>query len=135
MVLSMTAFARKQSSIGQNLLVWEIRSVNHRYLETGFRFPEALRSLEPAVRDALRKTLTRGKVDCQLRIETEGAQDTSLQIDEALVVKLNNASGEVLHLTGGCNAHELTTVYRLLSTEGGTPLPLGHPGLVDTDLV
>jgi uncharacterized protein (TIGR00255 family) len=115
MVLSMTAFARKQSSIGQTLLVWEIRSVNHRYLETGFRFPEALRSLEPAVRDALRKTLTRGKVDCQLRIETEGAQDTSLQIDEALVVKLNNASGEVLHLTGGGNA---LTVHEILKWPG-----------------
>tara|TARA_R100001377_G_scaffold76430_1_gene53329 strand:+ start:1150 stop:2016 length:867 start_codon:yes stop_codon:yes gene_type:complete len=115
MVLSMTAFARKQSSIGQTLLVWEIRSVNHRYLETGFRFPEALRSLEPAVRDALRKTLARGKVDCQLRIETEGAQDNNLQIDEALVVKLNNASGEVLHLTGGGNA---LSVHEILKWPG-----------------
>ena len=115
MVLSMTAFARKQSSIGQTLLVWEIRSVNHRYLETGFRFPEALRSLEPAVRDALRKTLARGKVDCQLRIETEGAQDNTLQIDEALVVKLNNASGEVLHLIGGGNA---LSVHEILKWPG-----------------
>tara|TARA_R110002167_G_scaffold6277_1_gene28779 strand:+ start:160288 stop:161154 length:867 start_codon:yes stop_codon:yes gene_type:complete len=115
MVLSMTAFARKQSSIGQTLLVWEIRSVNHRYLETGFRFPEALRSLEPAVRDALRKTLARGKVDCQLRIETEGAQENNLKIDEALVVRLNNASGEVLHLTGGGNA---LTVHEILKWPG-----------------
>lgn len=115
MVLSMTAFARKQSSIGQTLLVWEIRSVNHRYLETGFRFPEALRSLEPAVRDALRKTLARGKVDCQLRFETEGAQENNFQIDEALVVKLNNASGEVLHLTGGGNA---LTVHEILKWPG-----------------
>lgn len=115
MVLSMTAFARKQSSIGQTLLVWEIRSVNHRYLETGFRFPEALRSLEPAVRDALRKTLARGKVDCQLRIETEGTQDNTLQIDEALVVKLNNASGAVLHLIGGGNA---LSVHEILKWPG-----------------
>lgn len=115
MVLSMTAFARKQSSIGQTLLVWEIRSVNHRYLETSFRFPEALRSLEPAVRDALRKNLARGKIDCQLRIETEGAQDDTLQIDEALVVKLNNASGDVLHLTGGGNA---LTVHEILKWPG-----------------
>lgn len=115
MVLSMTAFARKQSSIGQTLLIWEIRSVNHRYLESGFRFPEALRSLEPAVRDALRRTLARGKVDCQLRIETEGAKDDTLQIDEALVVRLNDASGEVLHLTGGGNA---LTVHEILKWPG-----------------
>ena len=75
MVQSMTAFARKQIPCGRGVLVWEIRSVNHRYLETGFRFPEALRSLEPAVRDALRKTLSRGKVDCQLRIESEERQN------------------------------------------------------------
>ncbi len=115
MVLSMTAFARKQSSIGQTLLVWEIRSVNHRYLETGFRFPEALRTLEPAVRDALRKTLARGKVDCQLRIETEGSQNNTLQIDEALVTQLNNVSGDVLHLTGGGNA---LTVHEILKWPG-----------------
>jgi len=112
MVLSMTAFARKQSSIGQTLLIWEIRSVNHRYLETGFRFPEALRSLEPAVRDALRKTLARGKIDCQLRIETEGSQDSTLQIDEALVVHLNNVSGEVLHLTGGGQALSVNEILK-----------------------
>jgi len=115
MVLSMTAFARKQSSIGQTLLFWEIRSVNHRYLETGFRFPEALRSLEPALRDALRKTLARGKVDCQLRIETEGAQESTMEIDEALVVRLNNASGTVLHHTGGGNA---LTVHEILKWPG-----------------
>ncbi len=115
MVLSMTAFARKQSSIGQTLLIWEIRSVNHRYLETGFRFPEALRTLEPSVRNALRKTLARGKVDCQLRIETEGSQENTLKIDEALVVQLNNVSGEVLHLTGGGNA---LTVHEILKWPG-----------------
>lgn len=115
MVLSMTAFARKQSSIGQTLLVWEIRSVNHRYLETGFRFPDALRPLEPALRDTLRKSLARGKVDCQLRIETEGTQVDALQIDQALVVQLNSLSGDVLHLTGGGNA---LSVHEILKWPG-----------------
>lgn len=101
MVLSMTAFARKQSHCGEAVLIWEVRSVNHRYLEAGFRFPDALRTLEPAVRDAIRKRLTRGKVDCQLRIETAETQDTGLQINQELVVQLNNASGEILYLTGG----------------------------------
>lgn len=101
MVLSMTAFARKQSHCGQAVLSWEIRSVNHRYLEAGFRFPDALRSLEPAVRDAIRKQLSRGKVDCQLRLESADQQNASLHINESLVIALNNASGEILHLTGG----------------------------------
>ncbi|MCB1665862.1 MAG: YicC family protein [Pseudomonadales bacterium] len=103
MVLSMTAFARKQSHCGPAVLIWEIRSVNHRYLESGLRLPEALRTLESSVRDTLRKRLARGKVDCQLRIETEDKQDNSLQINADMVTRLNNASGEILHLVGGGN--------------------------------
>jgi uncharacterized protein (TIGR00255 family) len=112
MVLSMTAFARKQRSTAQTVLVWEIRSVNHRYLETSFRFPEALRGLEPLVRDAIRKKLARGKIDCQLRIEAEDSQDKALRIDEDMVIRLNNVSGEVLHLTGGGNALSVMEILK-----------------------
>jgi uncharacterized protein (TIGR00255 family) len=115
MVQSMTAFARKQIPCGRGVLVWEIRSVNHRYLETGFRFPEALRSLEPAVRDALRKTLSRGKVDCQLRIESEERQNGELLVDEEAVHRLNEASGQILSLTGGGPA---LTVMEILKWPG-----------------
>jgi len=101
MVLSMTAFARRQSSFDGTVLVWEIRSVNHRYLEPGLRLPESMRCLEPTIRDLLRKSVARGKVDCQLRLETENNHSTPLRIDPDLVVKLNNASGDILHLTGG----------------------------------
>jgi len=115
MVQSMTAFARKQTPCGRGVLVWEIRSVNHRYLETGFRFPEALRSLEPAVRDALRKTLSRGKVDCQLRIESQERQNGELLVDEEAVHRLNDASGQILSLTGGGPA---LTVMEILKWPG-----------------
>lgn len=115
MVQSMTAFARKQIPCGRGVLVWEIRSVNHRYLETGFRFPEALRGLEPSVRDALRKTLSRGKIDCQLRIESADRQNGELQIDEDAVLRLNEASGQILSLTGGGPA---LTVMEILKWPG-----------------
>jgi uncharacterized protein (TIGR00255 family) len=101
MLLSMTAFARKQTNCGRGVLVWEIRSVNHRYLEPGFRLPDALRSLEPAIRDALRKHISRGKVDCQLRLECDDKGHNALQIDEDAVIRLNEASGQILSLTGG----------------------------------
>ena len=101
MLLSMTAFARKQTNCGRGVLVWEIRSVNHRYLEPGFRLPDALRSLEPAIRDALRKHISRGKVDCQLRLECDDKGHNALLIDEAAVIRLNDVSGQILSLTGG----------------------------------
>ncbi len=115
MLLSMTAFARKQTNCGRGVLVWEIRSVNHRYLEPGFRLPDALRSLEPAIRDALRKHISRGKVDCQLRLECDDKGHNALQIDEDAVIRLNDASGQILSLTGGGPA---LTVMEILKWPG-----------------
>ncbi|MDP1932615.1 MAG: YicC/YloC family endoribonuclease [Gammaproteobacteria bacterium] len=111
----MTAFARKQGNCGRGVLVWEIRSVNHRYLEPGIRLPDVLRSLEPAIRDSLRKHIARGKVDCQLRLETSDALSSALQINEEVVVRLNEASGQILSLTGGGPA---LTVMEILKWPG-----------------
>ena len=54
MVHSMTAFARNEQATAHGTLSWELRSVNHRYLEPHLRLPEAFRDLEGAVREALR---------------------------------------------------------------------------------
>ncbi len=72
MVHSMTAFARSQQEAEDLLLTWEIRSVNHRYLDVQFRLPESLRSLEHGLREVVRRHITRGKVDCTLRVAAPG---------------------------------------------------------------
>lgn len=71
MVHSMTAFARAEHAGAQGTLSWELRSVNHRYLEPHLRLPDAFRELEGAVREALRAGLSRGKVECTLRLNEE----------------------------------------------------------------
>ena len=68
-VHSMTAFARAEQAAPFGTLQVEIRSVNQRYLEPHFRLPDALRELEPLLRDALRNRLARGKVECSLRFD------------------------------------------------------------------
>jgi uncharacterized protein (TIGR00255 family) len=68
MIHSMTAFARVDVPYDSGSLQWEIRSVNHRYLELQFRLPEAFRDLEFPLRDVLRTKLKRGKIDCTLRV-------------------------------------------------------------------
>ncbi len=65
----MTAFARRQTETEGLLLTWELRSVNHRFLEAQFRLPDSLRSIEHPLREVLRKRIKRGKVDCTLRLE------------------------------------------------------------------
>ena len=71
MIRSMTAFARADRHLTGASLAWEIRSVNHRYLEVGPRLPEGLRALENDVRERCRQRLGRGKVDVTLRYQTE----------------------------------------------------------------
>ena len=98
MVASMTAFARKQKEYDWGTLSWEIRSVNHRYLEPGIRVPDMLRPIEPAVRDALRKAIARGKVDCQVRFQSREEDQYATDLNTDLVVQLNNLTTQVLHL-------------------------------------
>ncbi len=81
MVHSMTAFARVEQAGTHGTLSWELRSVNHRYLEPHLRLPDAFRDLEGAVREALRQGLSRGKVECTLRFAEETA-GKSLQVDQ-----------------------------------------------------
>jgi uncharacterized protein (TIGR00255 family) len=77
MAHSMTAFARSQQEVGGLVLGWELRSVNHRYLEIQFRIPEPLRSIEAALREVLRTHLKRGKLDCTLRADASGESASS----------------------------------------------------------
>lgn len=91
MIRSMTAFARQESQSDWGAMTCEIRTVNHRYLETSFRLPEALRELENDFRDYLRQTLGRGKVDVSIRLHQDERPDAGLQINEAVARSLNEA--------------------------------------------
>jgi uncharacterized protein (TIGR00255 family) len=97
MTQSMTAFARQQSEHDWGTLVWEIRSVNHRYLETGLRLPESLRSAETLCRDLLRKNLSRGKIDAQLKF-TPNLAVGSISVDSHLLNQINAANTEISKL-------------------------------------
>jgi len=83
MIHSMTAFSRQDITADWGNASWEIRSVNQRYLETTIRLPEHLRSLEPILRERFRKRLKRGKIECNLRVESID-NHTSLRINQAL---------------------------------------------------
>ena len=71
MIRSMTGFASVERQYDFGRLTWELRSVNHRYLEIGFRVPEEFRVLEPDIRRILGEFLSRGKVDATLRTSDE----------------------------------------------------------------
>ncbi|WP_417657490.1 YicC/YloC family endoribonuclease [Pseudidiomarina aestuarii] len=84
MIQSMTGYARHEMKAEWGNAVWEMRSVNQRFLETYFRLPESFRSLENNLRERLRKQLQRGKVECSLRLTIEQGGQTSLNLNEEL---------------------------------------------------
>jgi len=94
MPLSMTGFARHESQHEWGNLVWEIRSVNHRYLEPHFRLPELVRELEPKLRDAMRKKLSRGKVEVSFTYQLKQG-DAQLEVNTELLQQLQRAIGDV----------------------------------------
>ena len=100
MIYSMTAYARKEVKGDWGTAVWEIRSVNQRYLETYFRLPEQFRGLEPVLRERFRKRLARGKVECALRFEANPAAKGELSINEGLAQQVINAASQVMKMTG-----------------------------------
>ena len=100
MTASMTAFSRQQKEQEWGSLTWEIRSVNHRYLETSVRLPESLRALENGVREAVRKRLTRGKVECALRFQSEAKISSDLHLNTTLIKQLVQANVEIEQITG-----------------------------------
>ncbi|MFM5713895.1 YicC/YloC family endoribonuclease [Aeromonas allosaccharophila] len=100
MIHSMTAYARKEFKGDWGTAVWEIRSVNQRYLETYIRLPEQLRSLEPVLRERFRAKLQRGKVECNLRFEAAQADAKQLHINEELARLIIDSANWVMKEAG-----------------------------------
>jgi uncharacterized protein (TIGR00255 family) len=81
MIVSMTGFARREAVGPFGTLVCELRSVNHRFLECGFRLPDELRAAESELRQIATRELKRGKVDCTITFRTTQGSEQSLDID------------------------------------------------------
>ena len=91
---SMTAFARNTIEFSWGSVTCELRSVNHRFLETGFRLPETMREIEMPLREIARKALTRGKVDCSLQVSFNNS-DASVNADMALARRYIDIAEEI----------------------------------------
>ncbi|MBT8118470.1 MAG: YicC family protein [Gammaproteobacteria bacterium] len=98
MTKSMTAFARIQQSLDEGELVWEIRSVNQRFLEVYFKMPEDFRASETKFREILQKRLKRGKVECFLRFNVAAQHAESLTVNLQRAKQLVKACHEINNL-------------------------------------
>jgi uncharacterized protein (TIGR00255 family) len=97
MIASMTGFARRESSGSWGTLVCELRSVNHRFLEAGFRLPDELRAAESELRARLVRQVRRGKVDCSLQLRRPQGAVGALEVDSEALARLLAAVEVVSH--------------------------------------
>lgn len=94
MIHSMTAYAREESQTKGGQVVWELRSINHRYLEVNLRLQESFRGLEPKIREHLNKRISRGKIECNLNYTTN-AEISQITINTTLLKQLLGLVDEV----------------------------------------
>jgi uncharacterized protein (TIGR00255 family) len=95
MIRSMTGFARREHAGDSGTLVWEVRTVNHRYLEISLRLPEELRCAENEFRQAIQGAVRRGKVDASLQLRGGASSRPSLELDDSLLEVLIARTHEV----------------------------------------
>jgi len=101
MIRSMTGFASAERLSALGRMTWELRSVNHRYLEIGFRVPEEFRPLEPDIRRVLGEQLSRGKVDATLRFAPSSATAiSSLVLNRGLLGRLLELHADIAEACG-----------------------------------
>ncbi|MDA9599091.1 YicC family protein [bacterium] len=91
---SMTAFARNTTDFSWGSVTCELRSVNHRFLEAGFRLPETMREIEMPLREIARKKLARGKVDCSVQVNFNNS-DATVSADLKLAKRYINIAEKV----------------------------------------
>ncbi len=95
MLHSMTGFARQSAESKIGTLTWELRAVNHRYLDVQFRMPDELRPSEQVFRQQVTAVLHRGKVDCALHFRRAFDQQTELQLNDELVALVGRRVSEM----------------------------------------
>jgi len=115
MIRSMTGYARAEAQTSWGRLSWEMRSVNHRYLDLQFKMPEEFRALENELRVLAGARLARGKVECGLRYSREAGNDERLQLDLVRLRQLREAMDTVAQECGPLTA---TDPVRLLAFPG-----------------
>ncbi|NJD05231.1 MAG: YicC family protein [Methylococcaceae bacterium] len=96
----MTGFAGSDQQAGEWTFGWELRSVNHRYLDISLKLPDAVRFLEPEIRSRIGAHLKRGRIDVLLNLRRNSGGNGELSLDRDLLKSLFAAASEVKSLAG-----------------------------------
>ena len=85
MVKSMTGYGRAVETVNGREFTVEVRSVNNRYLDCSVKLPRSLTFAEETVKQAVKATISRGKVDVFITVHSESAADVKVTLNAAMV--------------------------------------------------
>ena len=85
LVKSMTGYGRAVETVGGREFTVELRSVNNRYLDCTVKLPRSLSFAEDTVKQAVKNTISRGKVDVFISVHSESAADVKVTLNAAMV--------------------------------------------------
>jgi uncharacterized protein (TIGR00255 family) len=111
MIRSMTGFARRERQFPWGLLSWELKTVNHRFLEMSCRLPEEFRAGESEFRQTIAAAVRRGKVECGLHFKPHAASDT-LELDSELLDSLTARARQIAAQAGAAARIEVLDLLR-----------------------
>ena len=88
MIFSMTGYASQENNTINGVMLVELRSVNHRYLELQLKLDDTMRANESLARELIQAKLGRGKVDCRISMMRENKSDTPPQLNHNVLQQI-----------------------------------------------
>jgi len=127
MAYSMTGYGRSANDSDAWNFIWEIRSVNSRFLDIKWRIPGFLRAMEPVWEKDVRAFAGRGRVDVNLLLRINKAEVLGMTLNQALATAMLDQVGELADRLS-LNFHP--DLNRLLPISGLWQEGLGGPDQV-----
>lgn len=113
MIKSMTGYGRAVATVGGREFTVELRSVNNRYLDCTVKLPRALSFAEDAVKQAVKASVSRGKVDVFVSMKSENADDTTITLNKTVLEGYLTAMRQMVAEYEVCDDISVSTVSRL----------------------
>ena len=113
LIKSMTGYGRALETINAREFTVEVRSVNNRYLDCSVRIPRIVSFAEDAVKQAVKQTISRGKVDVYISLRSEGAEEVQVSLNKAVLEGYLTAMRQMTDEYGVTDDISVSTVSRL----------------------